>query len=287
MYCILWSHSSTNQVENNDGSGLILPGSHSLDDHLTMEPLSVPASVTTSEHHDQFMTPHDSSPSMHSLSSNCSQPTTPNGNNTAVENLSNEVITKPETEATQTGQVDDVIDTGVAFIKQQAASNGDSALISEANAVRRDDSGPTDDVIDSGFLLVDHPVDSTGEVDVEGTLKPTDLSTIATSSIAPVKRLTDYDYKDDEALDTLVPAHLRVVDFHSNNTLTKASMQVENRVVGLPISNNISINAEPSLLDSTLSERRKSATLPELKIAKTLPCGANSPEHYYTPTDSM
>ena len=82
---------------------------------------------------------------MHSLS-NGSQPTTPNGNNTAVENLSNEVILKLDTEpATQTitGQTENVIDVGfdagVAFIKQQIVASRNSAvkdLINEANTER-------------------------------------------------------------------------------------------------------------------------------------------------------
>lgn len=241
------SYSSTNHVENSDGGGLILPEPHSPTDQLTSEPISGPASVATSDQHEQFVTPQNSSPSMHSLS-NSSLPTTP-PSNTAVDDL----ISEAKTEST----LRDDTNTGL---------NGD--------------------VMDSGFILIDHPVDNcdiTGEVDVEDTLRPTGLPTTVTST-AVIKRTTDFNVEEDAEHDTLIPAHLRVIGIHGNNMRTKASMQVEDRVIGLPDNNHSSINSEQSSLVTSISNRRNSGTLPMLKIASY---GANSPEYFYTPTDSM
>ena len=252
-YCNVSYSTTTNPVENIDENDLMLPGLQSVDDHL----ISGPASVATSDQ--QFVTPQNSnSPSMHSLCSS-SQPTTPTSN-TAVKDLTSEASTEP--------------------------------------TVRRDIvTGLAEDVIESGFVLVSGPedfqvnFDSTCDIDVEGTLKPTDLAAAFRSSA--VKKIRDFDTgEDDQANDTLVPAHLRVVgvhgnstsgiSIHGNNTRSKAGIQVEDQVVGIT-DNSFSINSEHTSV-SGLSSRRKSGTVPELKIGKIF-YGAGSPE-YYTPTDS-
>ena len=275
----------------------MLPGLQSVDDHVA----SGPASVTTSDQ--QFVTPQNSnSPSMHSLC-NSSQPATPTSN-TAVEDLTNEINSKLDTDTTATitdDIIDAVFDTGSLLTEQPSTSSSNTAvkeLISEVNSettVRCDAiTGPTDDVMESGFVLVNHPEDyqaSTCDVDVEGTLKPSHLATAIRSS--SVNKTKDFDSGEDEGTtDTLVPAHLRVVgvhgndasgNLHSNNTRSKAGMHIEDRVVGIT-DNNFSINNENTSSVSGLSSRRKSGTVPELKIGK-YSYAANSPE-YSTPTDS-
>ena len=297
-YCNVSYSTTTNPVDKSD---LMLPGLQSVDDHL----ISGPASVPTSDQ--QFVTPQNSnSPSMHSLC-NSSQPTTPTSN-TAVEDLTSEVNSKLDTDisTTITGITDDVIEAGfdAGSTKQPPTSSSNTAvkdLTSEASTepnVRRDTvTGLAEDVIESGFVLVNRPedfqvnFDSTCDIDVEGTLKPTDLATAFRSSA--VKKTRDFDAgEDDQANDTLVPAHLRVVgvhgnspsgiSIHGNNTRSKAGIQVEDQVVGIT-DNNFSINSEHTSV-SGLSSRRKSGTVPELKIGK-FSYGAGSPE-YYTPTDS-
>ena len=239
---------------------------------------------------------------MHSLC-NSSQPTTPTSN-TAVEDLTSEINTKLDTDTTTTitDVIDPGFDTGYTVTKQPSTSSSNTAvkdLTVEANSettVRCDAiTGPTDDVMESGFVLVSHPKDyqaSSCDVDVEGTLKPTDLAKAV--RLSAIKKTRDFDEgEDDQVNDTLVPAHLRVVSVHGNDTSggsphgnstrSKASMHIEDRVVGIT-DNNFSINNEHTSPVSGLSSRRKSGTVPELKIGKYY-YGANSPE-YYTPTDS-
>ena len=86
----------------------MLPTPQSVDDHV----ISGPASVTASDQHEQFMTPQDSSPSMHSLSNSC-HPASPS--NTVVEDLSSEVSSKHDTATTPaiTGITDNVTEAGL------------------------------------------------------------------------------------------------------------------------------------------------------------------------------
>ena len=184
--------------------------------------------------------------------------------------------------------IDDDVDTDFVYSKQHSASTSSSNtvkdLTSEPDAdatLRRDTiTGLTDHVVESDFVLIDHPED----FDVEGTLRPTNLRMVAKSSSAIDGR--EYDQTND----ALVPAHLRVVGIHGNGTSgigiygnnmgSSGGAQIEDQVVG--IGTNFSVNSGPT----TLSVRRKSGTLPDLKLATKLAHGASSPE-YYTPTGSM
>ena len=295
--CIFYR--STNQVQNIEGSGLLLPRTQPADDHL----ISEPASVATSDQPEQFMTPQDSSPSLHSAC-NSSQPTTPTSN-LAAEDMSGDTTSTNtgvtddfiETSLTAglpytqqpTRQSDDMIDDGVdaddAFTKQHSTSTSSSTTVKDlasehdTQSTLRHDAVTelTDYAVESDFVLVEQPED----FDVEGTLRPANLRTVTKSSW-PADTGRDYD-------DALVPAHLRVVgvhgngtggiSFYSNNTGSAAGTQIEDQVVGIS-DNNFSVNGGPS----TISIRRRSGPLPDLKIAK-LAHGASSPE-YYTPTDS-
>ena len=282
-----------NPVENVDEIGLMLHGLQSLDDHV----ISGPASLATSDQQEQYLTPqYSDSPSMHSLS-NSSLAATPTSN-AAVEDLTSEVNSKPSAEntsiITDIPLTDDVIKGGFDTSSTVTSSIAIKQLTSEATgfSVKHDTiSGVTDDVLVSGFVLVDYPkntrVGNRCDIDFEGTLKPTDLATA--SKLSTVKKPGDVD--DEEYSDTLVPAHLKVFGVHGNssgigvhgdNTRSRAGIPVEDQVVGITDNN---INSEYASSISTLSSRRNSGTLPELKIGKLISYGTNSPE-YYTPTDS-
>ena len=292
-------YSSTNQVQKVGGSGMLLPEAQPADDQL----ISEPTSVATSDQPEQFLTPQNSSPSLHSACNSSSQPTTPTSN-MATEDTSG------DTTSTNTGATDDLtetnlntglpytqqptrhsnnmidadIDTDHAFTKHHSTSTSSSATVKDlasepdAEGTLRHDTVTelTDHNVESDFVLVDHPED----FDVEGTLRPANLRTVAKSSWPADK---DYD-------DALVPAHLRVVgvhgngtgdiSFYGNNMGSGAGVQIEDQVVGISDNTNFSVNGGPS----TISIRRKSGPLPDLKLAK-LAHGASSPE-YYTPTDS-
>jgi len=247
----------TNQVENIEENDLVLPDSQPADDHVTSEVMVGPASMATSDQQEHFMTPHGSTPSMHSLS-NSSQPTTPSSN-TAIEEV----------------------------------------LISDATLKHNDTLTLNNDITDSGFVIIHSSKDSqavcgsNSQVDVMATLKPTDLTTTYNTSDT-----TGYGVEDEESepYDIAMPTHMSIVGIHGDSTSsvgihgdnakTKASMQVEDQVIGIS-NNNFSINPELSLSANFkgLSSRRRSGTLPDLKITKYSAYGANSPE-YYTPTDS-
>lgn len=184
--------------------------------------------------------------------------------------------------------IDDDVDTDFVYSKQHSASTSSSNtvkdLTSEPDAdatLRRDTiTGLTDHIVEPDFVLIDHPKD----FDVEGTLRPTNLRMVAKSSSSAID-----DREHDQTNDALVPAHLRVVGIHGNGTSgigiygnsmgSSGGAQIEDQVVG--IGTNFSVNSGPI----TLSVRRKSGTLPDLKLATKLAHGASSPE-YYTPTDS-
>jgi len=255
-FCVFYS--LTNQVENIEESDLLLPNSQPADDHVTSEVMVGPASMATSDQQEHFMTIHGSSPSMHSLS-NSSQLTTPSSN-TAIEEV----------------------------------------LISDTTLKHDDTLTLNNNITDSGFVIISSPKDSqavcgsNSQVDVMATLKPTtDLATTYTTSDT-----TGYGVEDEESkpYDITMPTHMIIVGIHGNNTSsvgihgnnakTKASIQVEDQVIGIS-NNNFSINTELLLLANLkgLSSCRKSGTLADLKITKYSAYGANSPE-YYTPTDS-
>ena len=269
----------------------MLHGLKSLDDHV----ISGPASLATSDQQEQYLTPQNSdSPSMHSLS-NSSLATTPTSN-TAAEDLTNEVSSKPSTETTSTttGTTDDVIKSGFDASSTVTRNTANKQLTSKAtgSSARHDAiTGVTDNVLVSGFVFVDYPkniqIGNSCDIDVEGTLKPTDLATA--SKLSSVQKTGDVD--DEEYSDTLVPAHLKVFGVHGNdsgigvhgdNSRSKAGIPVEDQVVGITDNN---INSEYTSSISALSSRRNSGALPELKIGKPISYGTNSPE-YYTPTDS-
>lgn len=328
LVCV--SYSSTNWVQNIEGSDLVLS---SIPQSLSDQLISDPASIPMSDQQEQFVTPQDSSPSLHSLSSNSSQPTTPTGN-TVMDELNSDVTSKPDSEAapintgisingdtsiknlgseanerlnakptsTLTGLTSNNIGTGIdtsfAGNKQSTVSTAAKHLASDIDTedtLKLDtNTGLIDDIIESGFVLLSRPEDFDG-VDVEATLKPTNLATGLAISSAAVTTAGD----DDRTHDILVPAHMRVVGIHGSNNSdigihgnswgnlglhsNHTSKQIEEKVVGIATdvnSINYSINTDlPSA--GALNDRRSRATLPKLK----LPYGAASPE-YHTPTDS-
>ena len=159
-------------MQDIDGSGLVLPGPQSLDDHL----ISGPASVAASDQQEQFVTPQNSSPSMQSLS-NSSQPATP-PSNTAADGLSSEPT------STNTGITDDVTEagiyTGFAVTKQSTTPTINTAVQNLSSVVSSPPEGLTDDVNDASFSFTKQSTSSTrgsavkhltGEANREVTLR--------------------------------------------------------------------------------------------------------------------